>query len=617
MHNCNLLDLTTIGGHFTWHRNHNGIRILSKKLDRGANVDWRIYFPETFVEVICRSYSYHNPLLLRFGGLPLARGPRPFRFEAAWIDHKDYETVVRNSWNSSNHNTIIALHKVKENSITFNHEVFGNIFKRKKHVESRLKGIQNYLERVDSLRHSLLEKELQQEYNHILFQEEVLWYQKSREKCVKFGDKNSSFFHTRRKKNKIHRLHLPNGIWTTDSDILQNEAHDFFKNFFTSTQPPHSRIFNVGNQPIIDDLAINSLTKPVTKSEVLAALNSMKPYKAPRPDGFQCIFFKQYWHIIGDDIFHLVSIAFQTGVFDSTISDIIIALIPKSDPPNTFKDFRPISLCNIVYKLVTKVLVHRLRPILNSIIGPYQSSFLPGRGTIDNSIVLQEIVHFVRKSKKKKGYVAFKLDREKAFDNVNWEFLDDCLHDFGFLDITIKLIMHCVSSSTFSILWNGNKLPQFKPNHGLRQGDPLSLYLFIICMEKLSMAINNAVNQGRWDPIHITNSGPQLSHLLFADDVLLFTKAKGSQFRLVSDLFDGFSKALGLKINMSKSKAFFSSGTPQAKIRKLATISGIRNTTSLDKYLGFLILKGRPKRSDFLFIIENSCSIRQIRRRQP
>jgi len=205
----------------------------------------------------------------------------------------------------------------------------------------------------------------------------------------------------------------------------------------------------------------------------------------------------------------------------------------------------------------------------------------------------------MRKSKKKKGF-----DIEKAFDNVSWEFLDNCLHDFGFPDITIKLIMHCVTSSYFSILWNENKLPQFKPTHGLRQGDPLSSYLFILCMEKLSMAINHEVNQGSWKPIHITTTGPHLSHFLFADDVLLFIKAKGSQFRFVSDLFDGFIKASSLKINLSKSRALFSSGIPPAKIHKLTTISGIRSTTSLDKYLGFPILKGRPKRSDFLFIIE-------------
>jgi exonuclease III len=476
---CNLMDLTTTGGRFTWHRNQNGVRILSKKLDRGlANVDWRLSFPEAFIEVLCRLHSDHNPLLLRFGGLPLARGPRPFRFEAAWIDHKDYMDLVYHSWNSSNHHTVTALKTVRENSIKFNKDVFGNIFQRKRIVENRLKGVQAYLERVDSARHSILEKELQQEYNHILFQEEMFWYQKSRDKWIQFGDKNSSFFHAqtiiRRKKNRIHRLQLPDGTWTSDCTILQDEAQKYFKTLFAGTQPHYNRTFTTGPLTTIDEAGKLSLTAPVTKGEVFAALNSMKPYKAPGPDGFQCIFFKQYWHIVGDDIFHLVQSAFQTGHFDSEISDTLIALIPKNDTPSTYKYFRPISLCNIIYKIITKVLVHRLRPILNDIIGPFQSSFLPGRGTSDNSIVLQEIIHFMRKTKRKKGFAAYKLDLEKAFDNVNWDFLTLCLQDFGFPDITIKLIMHCVSSSTFSILWNGNKLPPFKPSHGLRQGDPLS-----------------------------------------------------------------------------------------------------------------------------------------------
>jgi len=213
-----------------------------------------------------------------------------------------------------------------------------------------------------------------------------------------------------------------------------------------------NRTFLTDHQPTIDNLDKLSLTKPITKSEVLAILNTMKPFKAPGPDGFQCIFFKQYWHIVGDDIFHLVHSAFHTGHFNVEISNTLISLIPKVDPPNTYKDFRPISLCNIVYKIITKVLVQRLRPILNNIIGPYQSSFLPGRGTSDNFIVLQEIIHYMRRSKKKKGSMAFKLDLEKAFDNVNWDFLNSCLQDFGFPNITIKLIMHCVSSPAYSIM---------------------------------------------------------------------------------------------------------------------------------------------------------------------
>ncbi|CAJ2635885.1 unnamed protein product [Trifolium pratense] len=446
MDHCGLLDLTTTGGRFTWHRNNNGIRILSKKLDRGlANVEWRLAFPEAFVEILCRFHSDHNPLLLRFGGLPIIRGPRPFRFEAAWIDHNDYSALVESAWRSSSNNTITALNNVRQDSITFNHEVFGNIFKRKKHIENRLKGVQLYLERVDSLHHVLLERDLQREYNHILFQEEMHWYQKSREKWVKFGDKNSAFFHTqtiiRRKRNRVHRLQLPNGTWTTDSFVLQSEAHHYYKNFFSSNQFNQAIPFFNGFHPTVDEEGRQSLLRPVTKEEVYAALNSMKPYKAPGPDGFQCIFFKQYWHIVGDDIFNMVKTAFHTGYFDPAISETLITLIPK------------------------------------------------------------EIIHFMRRSKKKKGFVAFKLDLEKAFDN-----------------------------------------------------------------------------------------------------------AKNSQLRFINDLFARFSQASGLKINLSKSRAFYSGGIPQAKINKLTSISGIRSTSSLDKYLGFPILKGRAKRSDFHFIIDKMQS---------
>ena len=157
-----------------------------------------------------------------------------------------------------------------------------------------------------------------------------------------------------------------------------------------------------------------ALTSHITKGEVDVALNFMKPYKVPGPDGFHCIFFKLYWHIVGEDIFQLVKLAFLRGYFDPSLTDTLVALIPKTEPPTTYNDFRLISLCNIIYKIITKVLVLQLRPIMDTIIGPYQGSFLPGRDTTDNVVVLQEINHHMRRSKKKKGYVAFKLDLEKV-----------------------------------------------------------------------------------------------------------------------------------------------------------------------------------------------------------
>jgi len=123
-------------------------------------------------------------------------------------------------------------------------------------------------------------------------------------------------------------------------------------------------------------------------------------------------------------------------------------------------------------------------------------------------------------------------------------------------------------------------------------------------MEKFFIAINSAVQQGDWGPIQNSSNKPQLSHLFFADDVILFTKPKNSQSRFIIDLSDHFSRALRLKINLFKSRAFFSSGTPQAKINRLTSIYGIRSTTSLQNYIGFRILKGRAKEAISILLLK-------------
>jgi hypothetical protein len=385
MDHCNLIDLNSVGGKFTWHINCNNQRGISKKLDRGmANLDWRLSFPEAYLETLCRVSSDHNPILMRCGGLPIARGTRPFRFEAAWISHSDYEQLVKDAWTRGRGLPILGLNTIREESIIFNKEVFGNIFKKKRSLENRLNCIQRTMERVDSTRLINLEYQLQQELDQVLYQEELLWYQKSREKWIKFGDKNTKFFHAqtiiRRKRNKIHGITLPSGAWCTDDTILQEEAVKYFKNLFSPPDNSYTFPFDVGDVPKLDAAQIQALTQQITKEEVLTALNQMHPLKAPGPDGFHGVFFRQYWHILGEDIYEMINQAFTTGQFNPTLAETLICLIPKVDCPKHFKDFRPISLCNTLYKLVTKILVNRLRPMLDSIIGPFQSSFLPGRG---------------------------------------------------------------------------------------------------------------------------------------------------------------------------------------------------------------------------------------------
>ena len=210
-----------------------------KRLNRAlSDVSWRHLFPEAYVETLSCAHSDHYPLLLRCGGKELERGERPFRFLAAWATHPKYGSLVNGPWHEGRHVVMDCLNCVRCDSLVFNKEVFGNIIFKKQKLEARIRGIQRSLKTTDSASLARLEKELQCEYNTILYQEELLWYQKSRENWVRFGDRNTNFFHTqtmvRRKRNRIHGLFLDDGSWVTDDVILREEARRFYQKLFSS-----------------------------------------------------------------------------------------------------------------------------------------------------------------------------------------------------------------------------------------------------------------------------------------------------------------------------------------------------------------------------------------------
>jgi len=169
--------------------------------------------------------------------------------------------------------------------------------------------------------------------------------------------------------------------------------------------------------------------------------------------------------------------------------------------------------------------------------------------------------------------------------------LELTLHDFGFPPATISLIMSCVRSSNLSVLWNGAKTDHFTPSRGLCQGDLLSPYLFVLCMEKLSLSIQQKVLSGIWKPIHVSKGGPPLSHILFADDVMLFCEASIEQVKVVMDTLEEFCSASGLRINTLKSKAMCSMMVQGERKRELQDISTIKFEADLGHYLGFPLVK--------------------------
>ncbi|XP_019459941.1 PREDICTED: uncharacterized protein LOC109359701 [Lupinus angustifolius] len=227
---CGLLDLGAIGSRFTWFRREQGGRNVSKRLDRAlADTNWRTVFSEAYVENLPKLHSDHCPILIRCSddGTPISC--RPFRFQVAWSTHADFEDVVRQAWSLVDSDVTGGLNKVKKDAISFNKNIFGNIFRRKRRLEARIREIQLSLETCDSHTLVTLEAQLRRDYNKALRQEEMLWFQKSREKWVRFGDRNTKFFHTqtivRRKRNKIHGLFHGDGSWSSDPVKLRDEAN--------------------------------------------------------------------------------------------------------------------------------------------------------------------------------------------------------------------------------------------------------------------------------------------------------------------------------------------------------------------------------------------------------
>ena len=235
---------------------------------------------------------------------------------------------------------------------------------------------------------------------------------------------------------------------------------------------------------------------PYTEEEVKITLFQMPPSKAPDPDGMTALFFQKFWHIIGSDITSAVIDCLSSQRMLKSVNYTHIALIPKVANPDSLGQFRPISLCNVLYKLVSKVLANRLKKVLPQIISDNQSTFVQGRLITDNVLLAFEALHYM-KNKRKGGvtHVATKLYMSKAYDRVEWPYLKAVLLKLGFDDSWVDLIMECVSTTSFSIVLNGSPKGHIIPSRGLRQGDPLSPFLFLICAEGLTSLIRRTESQ--------------------------------------------------------------------------------------------------------------------------
>ena len=386
--------------------------------------------------------------------------------------------------------------------------------------------------------------------------------QKSRIQWLKQGDGNNSFFYNQTKanwnRNKIISIKNSVGEFVQGHENISQVAVDYFQNSLGRDEI--SRVIDLSEIPSnkVSNIQARFLLDPVTNDVILSTLKSMKKNKAPGPDGFTVDFFIHCWDIIEFDFCEAVKHFFCTSNMHKGINSTLIALLPKQENPSSMQDFRPISLCIVAYKCITKIMASRLKLILPNLIDKAQSAFVKGRLITDNIFLAHELFRgYDRKSGKAR--CAFKVDLHKAFDSVHWDFLLAVLKHMEFPDQFIGWIKACICSPMYSVKINGASRGFFAGAKGIRQGDPLSPQLFTLVMNILSNILNKAPGNFKF---HWKCKDLRINHLFFADDVLLFSQGDQNSIAHLMNSLSKFKALSGLSPSLSKSSCFFCSCNP-------------------------------------------------------
>ncbi|KAL2927768.1 LINE-1 reverse transcriptase-like protein [Bienertia sinuspersici] len=343
------------------------------------------------------------------------------------------------------------------------------------------------------------------------------------------------------------------------------------------------------------------LMRPFSMADVKNALFSIDGGKSPGPDGFNSSFFKLSWPILGNEISAAVLEFFQTGRLLREINNTNITLIPKVNNPMSVTDFRPIACCNTIYKIISKILCSRLKELLPDLISEYQSGFIKGRKIFHNICIIQDLIGKYKRKNSPPGCM-FKVDIRKAYDSIRWEFLDQILRKLNFPTQFVDWIMMCVSTPAFSLNINGETCGYFKGKRGLRQGDPISPLLFVICMDYLSRLLV-LVGKAKGFDYHPRCKTLGLSHLAFADDLIIMCKGDSSSARKVLQCLATFADVSGLVANEGKSNAYFCNVASGIK-EEILKFSGFKEGQLPFKYLGIQISSKKLSSSDCSILVE-------------
>lgn len=595
---CRLSEFQLGGRKFT--RMSDDGRSLSK-LDRFIACDEFFHmWGRAIATILPLKFSDHSPILLIDDNRDF--GPRPFRFFNSWLHLEGIDSVVRNAWSMSLPSGTAdrrLLNKFKTVKGVLKNWRLALALKEKSDMLTLSSKIED-LEKLAEFRELTDQErsERQQGKKRILEIEASKrrdLRQKSRVKWNVDGDENSKFFHAfvnkNTRRNYLSGVHI-GGAWVTDPVLISKEVFDFFSIKFSEPRRNRPKFISDGFNKI-SELDNDLLIKPFSEEEIKEAVWSCGSDKAPGPDGFTFNFCKKYWDLIKIDVIRFVKDFELSGSIANGCNSSFISLIPKTKNPLSLKEYRPINLVGCIYKILSKVLANRL--------SPSQTAYVEGRSILDGPLILNEIIAWAKARKRK--LLIFKVDFEKAFDCLSWEFLNSVMEQMEFGWKWRRWIMSCLASGKASVLVNGSPSKEFDITRGVRQGDPLAPFLFIIAMEGLKVSVDKACELHFFRGVSIPSHGISLSHLMYADDVTFIGEWSEMNFINLNRLLRCFFLASGLCVNLCKSKVY-GIGVENLEVIRLASILKCEPASLPFSYLGLPVGANMRLEKNWISIIE-------------
>lgn len=609
-HDCledtELFDINYQGVQYTWVQKPLGEDGLMRKLDRIlGNTAFVDRFNEASAKFIPRGISDHSPGIVCFkAGSGSKR--RPFKFDNFLASHDSFLPCVAGLWSvptsGSYMKRVLLKLKALKPALRGLRSSYGNLDQKARALKSELEMAQlacdldpfNVLLKED-VAHLLLA------YQHVKTDLLHMVRQKSKVRWLNEGDGNTKFFFhalkERRNLNRIDSITDCDGV-CHEKEFVPQVFSDYFESILgtvDSTVSPSMGDFSFFHRLSLSE-ALHGI-RPISDAEIKEAMFGIGSDKAPGSDGYSSLFFKAAWSTVGKDVLVAVHNFFYSGFLEYEVNHTNICVIPKSPNASKVTEFRPISCCNVLLKCISKIIAERMKGYLNFLIGNAQSAFIPGRQITDNILMAHELVAGYQRGVGLPS-CAFKIDIRKAYDTVNWDYLIGMLQHMGFHPVMVNWIRTVISSPSFSVSINGESRGFFKGKRGLRQGDPLSPYLFTIVMEGLSIILKKCIEEAGNFEFHRGCEDIKLTHLCFADDLFIFSRGTVFSVEVIKRALLIFKDKSGLSPSLEKSEVFFGNvdvDTKNAILNCLPFRSGVFPI----RYLGVPLSPARLRVSDF------------------